>query len=139
MKTSTDNSRFLKLFSIAFLLIILNSNVAGRTGRPAKSEVRDSSKIALSDILGDWYPIDSSAAPQITFRQIGVSLVEIDGIKHGVGNYTFRMDKDSISVNGIAMNWPPYDCTLRLLNRNLLEIEFYQFFYTTSSKIIYKR
>lgn len=139
MKTSTDNRRFLKFLSIAFLLIILNSNVAGRTGGPDRSEVRDSSKIALSDILGDWYPIDSSAAPQITFRQIEISLVEIDGIKHGVGNYSFWTEKDSISINGIAMNWPPYDCTLRLLNKNLLEIEFYQFFYTTSSKIIYKR
>lgn len=125
--------------SIILLLLTLSTNVLCQTGKPIQSEANESTKIALSDILGDWYPIDSLVAPQITFRQMGNSLVVIDGIKHGVGNYSFIVEGDSISVNGIAANWPPYDCTLRLLKTNQLEIGFYQYFYTGSSKFFYKR
>ncbi|MBK7762509.1 MAG: hypothetical protein IPI46_03950 [Bacteroidetes bacterium] len=125
--------------SIILLLLTLSTNVLCQTGKPIQSEANESTKIALSDILGDWYPIDSLVAPQITFRQMGNSLVVIDGIKHGVGNYSFIVEGDGISVNGIAANWPPYDCTLRLLNSKDLEIEFYLFLSTKTTKIIYRR
>jgi len=51
-----------------------------------------------------------------------------------------QLRSEDASQNGTAANWPPYDCTLRLLNnKENLEIEFYQFFYKETTKIIYKR
>lgn len=126
--------------SIMLLLLTLSTYVYGQSGRPAKIKTNESTKIALADILGDWYPNDSLVEPQITFRQIGNAFVEIEGIKDGVGNYMFSIERDSILINGIAINWPPYDCTLKLLKSNLLEIVFSQYFYTGgASTLIYKR
>lgn len=95
-------------------------------------------KISLTDIMGNWYTVDSPVS-KISFININNYFVDIDGIKHGVGNYSFRIYGDSISVNGTAANWPPYDCKLRLLNSKHLEIEFYQFLSTMTTKIIYRR
>lgn len=88
-------------------------------------------------IVGDWCSHDSSLV-KISFVEINNDLVNIEGIKHGVGNYMFQLTGDSISVNGTAANWPPYDCTLSLINSRELEISFYQRFHT-ATKVIYKR
>jgi hypothetical protein len=112
-------------FGFIFIFLLAGSFVL--TEVHAQHEVTNSSKIALKDILGDWYPKDSLQA-KIRFHQIGTSLVEIDGIRHGVGNYGFVVDGDSMNVNGLAINWPPYDCRLRLISKNTLQIEFYPFF-----------
>lgn len=95
-------------------------------------------KISLTDIIGNWYSVDSSTS-LIRFINHNNSIVEIDGLYDGAGNYSFIVEKDSILVNGTAPNWPPYNCTLRLLKRNHLEIEFYQFFSKESTKIEYRR
>ncbi len=125
--------------SIILLLLTLYTNVAAQTGRPTQSDAKESTKIALSDILGDWYPIDSLVAPKITFSQIGNSFVEIDGVKHGVGNYNFYIDHDSVHVNGSAINWPPLDCKLLLKGKNVLEIVFGEFLSGWTSSLLYKR
>jgi hypothetical protein len=95
-------------------------------------------KISLTDILGNWHSVDSSST-EISFVNINDYFVDIVGIKHGVGNYSFRVYEDSISVNGTAANWPPYNCSLKLLDGTHLEIEFYQFLSTSTTKTIYQR
>jgi hypothetical protein len=119
---------FIILLQVAFSL----------TDVHAQQETTQSSKIALTDVLGDWYPNDSLHA-KIHFHQIGTSLVEIDGIRHGVGNYGFVVDGDSMNVNGLAINWPPYDCRLRLTSKKTLQIEFYQFFTFGTYSMFYSR
>lgn len=123
-------------FGIFIIFLIFGS--FGQTEAHAQKEATNSSKIALTDILGDWYPKDSLHA-KIRFHQIGTSLVEIDGIRHGVGNYGFAADGDSMNVNGLAINWPPYDCRLRLIGKNTLQIDFYQFFTFGTYSMFYSR
>ena len=124
-------------FILIFMIICLSIFAQARV-YDLKEANRDY-KISLTDIIGNWYSVDSPKY-KISFKNLNDYFVDIDGIKHGVGNYIFKVDGDSISVNGTAANWPPYDCTLRLLNnKENLEIEFYQFFSRETTKIIYKR
>ena len=123
---------FTFIFLISSFVIIAQNNAYNLL------EANKDIKISLKDIIGDWYAIDNSAF-KISFININNVFVDIEGIKHGVGNYSFRVYGDSISVMGTAANWPPYNCTLKLLNPKKLEIEFYQFFYKETTKVIYKR
>jgi hypothetical protein len=125
---------------LGFILIFLFIRIAV-VAQPKAYDLREANKnikISLIDIVGNWYAIDSSAF-KISFKKINNSFVDIEGIKHGVGNYSFIVDGDSISVNGTAANWPPYNCTIRLINSKQLEIEFYQFFSKETTKTIYRR
>lgn len=126
-----------KLGIIKFFIFISLAVTAQTSGHEIKETNKDI-KIALTEIIGDWYSADSSAS-KITFININNYFVDIQGIKHGVGNYSFRVYGDSISVNGTAPNWPPYDCTLRLLSNKFLEIEFYQFLSAGTNKVNYIR
>jgi hypothetical protein len=126
-----------KLGIILFFMFIGHAVTAQVSGHEIKATNKDF-KISLTEIIGDWYTADSSSY-KISFININNYFVDINGINHGVGNYSFRIYGDSISVNGTAPNWPPYDCTLRLLNNKHLEIEFYQFFSTETTKVIYRR
>lgn len=126
-----------KSISILFLLFIELALLAQTKGYSIKA-ANKSNKISLTDIIGNWYTVDSSAS-KISFINSNNYFVEIAGIKHGVGNYGFRVYGDSVSVNGTSPNWPPYDCRLRLINSTHLEIEFYQFFYTEPTKVNYRR
>jgi hypothetical protein len=123
---------FILIFMIISLALLAQTRVYD-----LKDENKDH-KISLSEIIGNWYSVDSPRY-KISFTNLNNYIVEINGIKHGVGNYSFIVRDDSISVNGTAANWPPYDCTLRLINRKLLEIEFYYIFSKETTKIIYKR
>lgn len=126
-----------KLQSVLFFINLGTAGVAQISGHEIKSTNKDV-QISLAEIIGDWYTADS-AAHKISFTFIINSLVDLKGITHGVGNYSFRVIGDSVFVNGTAPNWSPYDCTLRLLNNNRLEIEFYQFFSTETTKAVYRR
>ena len=127
-----------KLCIISFFLIVRITAVAQTMGYDVIATNKDI-KISLSDIIGNWYSTDSSAS-KISFINISNYFVDIEGINHGVGgNYSFRVYGDSMSVNGTAPNWPPYNCSLRLLKNNHLEIEFYLFLSTVTTKIIYRR
>jgi hypothetical protein len=126
-----------KLGIILIFMVISFATLAQTSGYDITAANKDF-RISLTDIIGNWYTVDSPVS-KISFININNYFVDIDGIKHGVGNYSFRIYGDSISVTGTAANWPPYDCKLRLLNNKHLEIEFYQFLSTMTTKIIYKR
>lgn len=127
----------LRMGIISFMLFPEHSVIAQLKGNEVKAANMDF-KISLIEIIGDWYTVDSPLY-KISFVKNNNYFVDINGINHGAGNYIFRVLGDSISVNGTAANWPPYDCTLRLLNKNFLEIEFYQYFSTRTTKVRYKR
>ena len=126
-----------KLIFVLLFIFITHPNFGQTNGYEIKAANKNN-KISLTDIIGDWYAVDSSES-KISFIKINNYFVDINGIKHGVGNYSFKVLGDSISVNGTAVNWPPYDCTLKLINSNHLELEFYQFHYTETTKVIYRR
>jgi len=126
-----------KLIYILFFMFIRLA-LAGQTRGYDITAANKVNRISLTEIIGNWYTIDSFGS-KISFVNINNYFVDIEGIKHGVGNYSFRVYGDSISVNGTAANWPPYNCTLRLLTNKNLEIEFYQFLSTETTKIIYRR
>lgn len=122
------------IFCFVFIGLAVYAQVNNR-------EIKQSSKdpkISLKDISGDWFIADSSAY-KISFVNLNNYIVDIHGIKHGVGNYSFRVLGDSVSATGSAPNWPPYYCTLRLLNKNLLEMAFFQFFTTEPTLVYYRR
>jgi hypothetical protein len=95
-------------------------------------------RMALTDILGDWY-LGDSLKTKISFVNEANYFVVMQGIKHGVGAYSFLIKKDSIEVNGSAPNWPPYYCTLRLLNQKKLAIDFYTFIYPGTTSVFCRR
>ena len=130
----------IKFSKLGFILIfmIISLALSGQTGEYDKKNKNKDHKIALSEIVGNWHSVDSPRN-KICFKYLNNYIVEINGIKHGVGNYSFIVRDDSISVNGTAANWPPYSCTLRLIYRKLLEIEFYYIFSKETTKILYKR
>lgn len=125
---------------IGFILIstCIHLAVIAQTRGYDLREANKDVKISLTDIIGNWYSVDSPRS-KISFINLNPYLVDIDGIKHGVGNYSFTVDGDSLFVNGTAANWPPYHCTLTLLHSKLLEIEFYQFFAKGTTKMVYER
>jgi hypothetical protein len=126
-----------KLYILLFF-VFLRLPVAAQTRGFEIIEINKDDKISLTDIIGNWFTIDSSAS-KISLIKINDYFVDIDGIKHGAGNYSFRVFGDSISVNGSAPNWPPYNCTLKILKGKYLEIEFYQFLSNQTTKVIYRR
>lgn len=101
-------------------------------------ETNKKNRIALTDVIGDWYASDSLKS-KITFVKLLNKDVIIEGKRDGVNDYRFARDEDSIHVNGIAANWPPYYCTLFLYDNNTLEIKFYQFHSREATVITYKR
>lgn len=119
-------------------LMILSHDSFAQTSGLGIKDANKNLKIAVNDIVGNWCT-DDSAQSMICFINDNSYFVHIDGIQHGVGKYYFNIAKDSISVNGTAANWPPYDCTITMINTNLLQIEFYQFFSKETTKVIYKR
>jgi hypothetical protein len=128
----------MKKLSFILLLTLINLSLSAQTNEKEWPEESKPTKIALSDLEGNWYSADSTSN-KISFKKLNNYAVEMEGIRHGVGNYSFNIAGDSISVKGMAINWPPLDCSLRLLKGNLLEIEFFQFYYANSSKMIYRR
>ena len=95
-------------------------------------------KILLKSIIGTWAAKDTTLA-LISFVRLSDNYVQIEGIKHGVGNYGFSVENDSVKANGIAINWPPYYCLLNLENSNLLRIDFYLFHSNAKTSKSYTR
>jgi hypothetical protein len=124
--------------TLTTLLILTTITLSAQTTAHHTPTPNTHQKISTNAIIGNWYSTDSNAH-KITFIKTNNHFVEIDGIRHGVSNYLFTVDGDSMSVKGTASNWPPYDCNLKLLNAKLLEIEFYYLFSTAATKVTYKR
>jgi hypothetical protein len=129
----------MRTYIISILLLVITHFCAAQVDGGVRTDsIKEQTRIAVNDIIGDWYRADSTAS-KISFNNINDVFVEIDGIKHGVGKYSFRIVQDSISVHGSAANWPPYDCTLKLVNAQHLEIEFYQFHSAGTTKTSFSR
>jgi hypothetical protein len=126
-----------KVFIFIIVLLIFSIESKAQISVDSLRKANKEIKIALKELIGNWQYIDSEQA-KINFVA-GDFNVHIEGIKHGIGNYRFERDKDSVFVNGTAANWPPYDCTLKLIDKNTLEIKFYQYFSKETFNIIYKK
>lgn len=91
-------------------------------------------KLPIQSILGTWKLNDST---QIEFvKQHNLMVLEP---KTHVNNYTFFISNDSVSAKGMAINWPPYDCILNLIDANTLEIKYLYFYSSDSVTLIYRR
>jgi hypothetical protein len=128
--------KFKRTIFILFVILIHGGSNA-QTNVDSFRVANSPTKIAINDVIGDWVTGDSLKA-KISFVNEGFDIY-IRGLNHGVGNYIFMIEKDSIFVNGTAANWPPYDCTLRLIHRNELEIFFYQYFSKELTNVVYRR
>ncbi len=95
-------------------------------------------KIAVDALQGNWTAIDYPES-KISFVNVNNFIVSLEGIQHGIGGYSFMMEQDSISVNGSAPNWPPFNCTLTLIAANELKIDFYQYFTTQATSVVYRK
>lgn len=125
---------------LCFAIVLTTFCFRGHAQREpyAYREANKNSKIALAELLGDWYTSDSTRST-ITFV-LNVNLdVSLEGKRDGVNDYRFALYKDSVFVNGLAPNWPPYYCTLFLKSEAVLEVLYYQFLSQTIDRIIYKR
>ena len=127
------------IFCFIAMLITFNTNVFCQVGTYKIWKANENKQIALNEIIGDWYTSDSIQS-KISFVKMGKNIVYIEGKKGGVGSpYSFRVDQKGIFVNGSAANWPPFYCTLVLLDKNLLEIKYWTFSAPKSTSIVYKR
>lgn len=120
--------------SIILLVFVAIQN--GAIAQSAADSIRKGNvhtKIALTDILGEWYMHhpDSSKSKIHFINQTGFQVI-IPEIKHGVGEYSFRIEQDSMYVNGYAANWPPYYCTVNRVDKSTLELELLFYTYTNS-------
>lgn len=123
-----------------FLLLFLSCCTKG-TAQSNIDSLRRANEyvtIPLSDIVGTWYSTDS-VHTGIQFIKEGDRSVYIGGIQHGVGSYYFTVENDSINVNGSAANWPPYYCILSLVEKETLEIIFYQYSYPKTNRVVFVR
>jgi hypothetical protein len=128
---------------LLFLFIILfhfsaYSQVEKTEGVYELRRKTEKTKVALVDILGDWYSTDSTSS-KISFIQRGDGEVYIEGKKDAVNYYSFNLEGDSVFVNGLAANWPPFYCTLYLHADQVLEIRYYQLNDRESNNVIYRR
>lgn len=112
-------------FHFAIILLICVANAFGQETVQELPETNKNNRIALSDIIGDWYLCDSINS-KITFINRGNVDVILEGKSNSANDYCFKLDGDSIDVKGIAANWPPYYCTLLLYDHYILEIKVYQ-------------
>jgi hypothetical protein len=124
--------------SIILTLMLFYSHAFGQVKIHEIWDTNTNSRIVLTHVIGDWYSSDSIKS-RISFIRNGNSNVFIEGKRDGVNNYHFKLDSDSIYVNGLAANWPPYYCTLYFHTINTLEIKYYQFHSLVTTSVIYKR
>lgn len=122
------------------LLLLLVTNVCLFAQSKVDSLRKGSGKAALSALLGNWYANGDSSA-KIEFETESDYYIIIKPKTLGVSNYSFRRYGDSVVLKGTAANWPPYDCNVKFVDRNTIEICYYQFFYKENelNTVIYKR
>jgi hypothetical protein len=123
------------LFILSFL--IFNTDTFAQCNIDSLRKANINTKIALQSLVGVWYTNDS-LRNKITFADQGYQVC-IQPVLAGVSNYVFQKDKDSVSVNGTASNWPPYNCILILKDSKTLEIKFFQYFYNEPYNVFFKR
>lgn len=128
----------LKMSCALLLLLSLSGLMQAQDNPTSVRQANSKVRISVDDVLGKWYSSDTINT-FIEFVENGDFEVQIEGYRPGVGQYTFVRSNDSISANGTAPNWPPYDCTIRLLDDSTLMVMFYQYHYKTTRNVIFKR
>lgn len=117
----------LRLLSFFFLMVLLSSAQA------QEDLVR---KVPLSFIQGKWLSQDSVKA-RIDFVQKGDELQIVP--RTYVHPYTFRIEKDSVYLEGLAMNWPPYCCRIEPIDEQTILIVYSRYETEELGRIIYER
>lgn len=130
----------LRIKILSTLLLLLVANVCLFAQSKVNSLRKESGKVALAALLGNWYSNGDSSA-KIEFVTESDYYIIIKPKTLGVSNYSFRRYGDSLMLKGTAANWPPYDCTVKFIDKNTIEICYYQFFYKESelNTVLYKR
>lgn len=127
----------IQLITLPFILLLfITHTTQAQTNTANIREIYGNRKIAATTLLGSWTSIDSSKT-RIEFADDNYYMI-IKPKEH-VDYYRFTKEKDSVSVSGVAANWPPYDCILNLINNDTLEIKYYQYFSTQTFDVIYTR
>ena len=126
-----------KIALVILSFLIFNSNIHAQHNIDSLKQANIKTKIPLQSLIGIWHT-DDSLINEITFVDQGYQVC-IQPRLSGVSNYVFQKQKDSVSVNGTAPNWPPYDCILNLKDSKTLEIKFFQYFYTETYNVLFKR
>jgi hypothetical protein len=121
-----------QIIALLFLFIATQANAQDNVDS-LKNEYREM-KIHKNSLLGIWYLNDSI---KIEFTQ-HPGFVSLEP-RTLANNYTFNLINDSVSTKGIAINWPPYDCILNLIDPNTLEIKYFRIYYKFTTNQIYRR
>lgn len=127
-----------KLFTFLWLFLGCCTKSTAQSNIDSLRTANEFVTIPLDDVLGTWYSSDS-VHTEIQLINEGDRSVHISGIQHGVGSYYFIVENDSINVNGSAANWPPYYCILSLVEKEGLEIIFYQYSYPKTNRVVFVR
>lgn len=127
-----------KLYLFLLLFVSCCAEGTAQTNLDSLRRANEFVTIPLDDILGTWHSTDSVNA-EIRFIREGERSVYIGGIEHGVGSYYFIVENDHINVNGSAANWPPFYCILSLVEKDTLEIAFYQYSYPKTNRVVFVR
>jgi hypothetical protein len=99
-------------------------------------EMTKNKKIALHGIVGFWTSKDTLQR-QIEFVQQGMDVI-IKPQEH-LNYFRFRVEGDSVYVNGSAANWPPYYCILNLKDEKTMEIHYLHQNFTQFNDITFSR
>ncbi len=89
-------------------------------------------KIAVAEISGKWLSVEYPGV-EVVFVEKENELLRFP--QNYVHPFSFNKENDSITVKGVAMNWPPYTCIVKLLDNGTLET----YTYTYHSESFYKQ
>lgn len=117
-------------------LIFLSTGLAAQTSVDSLRLATNAVKIPTSSILGIWNPVDTSFKNVEFVKQDSYIMIKVDSQHAG---YTFNIENDSVYVNGVLPNWPPYDCILILKDATTLEINYFQYFSKVPQIVKYKK
>jgi hypothetical protein len=117
-------------------LIFLSTGLAAQTQVDSLRMATNAVKIPMSSILGFWNPIDTNFKSVEFVKQDPYVMIKVDSQHAG---YTLNIENDSVYVNGVLPNWPPYDCILILKDATTLEINYFQYFDKVTHVVKYKK
>ncbi len=126
----------MKLVACGLHLIFLSTGLAAQTQVDSLRMATNAMKIPASSILGRWNPVDTSFKMVEFIKQDPYVMIKVDSQHAG---YTFNIENDSVFVNGVLPNWPPYDCILNLKDATTLEINYFQYFSKVPQVVKYKK
>ena len=126
----------MKLISCSLQLIFLSTGLFAQTQVDSLRMATNAMKIPAFSILGIWNPLDTSFK-KVEFVKFGPYVIIKEDSQHA--GYTFTIENDSVSVNGVLANWPPYECILNLKNETALEINYFQYFDKVPLVVKYKK